>query len=240
MRNRVLPGCFALAAFLSLLVLAAPARAHHGKDFLLTETDDRPLPGHVYFVLSSDTTIDPDGSRSNEITPGALLGIGDRVTLEPHFHVTRAPDHGYRYDATALEGRYDLGFLPGSEVRLAVSAEVEKPKNGAEISDGAARIILVRTLPDALVALNVTAGKEFTSEASYTYGLNLGVLKPLSNGDGAGVEVAARLPLRDGIEILPGLYHRLTAASTVKIGVGLFTSRAATAGTLHLQFIQRF
>lgn len=221
----------ALAAAPALAALAPPAGAHHGKDFLLTETDDMPLPGHAYLVLSSDTNIDPDGTRSNEITPGALFAVGDRVTLEPHFHVTRTPGQGYHYDATALEGRYNVGFLPRSDVRLAVSAEIEKPKDNAESSGGQVRLILVRTLPNALVAVNLTAGKEFTHDALYTYGLGPGVLTPLPNGDAAGLEVASRVPFSDGTEILPGYYHRLGDAATVKVGVGLFTSRATTAET---------
>lgn len=221
------------------LCAAVPAQAHHGKDFLLTETDDMPLKGHVYGVVSSDTSIDKDGSRASEITPGLLFSVGDRVTLEPHFHVTRTADQNYHYDATALDVRYNVGYLPRSEVRLALSAEVEQPRDGGS-KDGLARIILVRTLPSALVALNLTAGKEFTHDALYTYGVNLGVLKPLDNGDAAGMEVAARVPFRDGLEVLPGYYHRLSDAATVKAGVGVFMSRATTAGTLHLQFIQRF
>lgn len=230
----------AFVASVAALALALPTWAHHGKDFLLTETDDMPLQGHVYAVVSSDTNIDTDGSRSNEITPGALFAVADRVTLEPHFHVTRTADQGYHYDATALDMRYNVGYLPHSEVRLAVSAEVEKPKDNAENSDGLARIILVRTLPSALVAVNLTAGKEFTHDAQYTYGLGLGVLKPLDNGDAAGIEVASRVPFRDGLEVLPGYYHRLNETATLKAGVGIFTSRATTQGTLHLQFIQRF
>src|SRR5438105_1482798 len=94
--------------------LTAPALAHHGKDFLLIETDDMPLPGHVYALLSSDTNIDKDGERSTEITGGFLYGFSERFSIEPHFHVDRTSDQGWHYDAAALELRYRIGNLPNS------------------------------------------------------------------------------------------------------------------------------
>ena len=45
-----------LASLIGLFTLlpARPALAHHGKDFLLTATDDMPLRGHLYALLSVD------------------------------------------------------------------------------------------------------------------------------------------------------------------------------------------
>src|SRR5260221_14676607 len=79
-----------LIAGLSLLWLPAPAAAHHGKDFLLTATDDMPLRGHLYALLSVDDAIERDsGHRSIEITPGVLFAVTNRFSLEPHGHIAR-------------------------------------------------------------------------------------------------------------------------------------------------------
>src|SRR5207247_9854920 len=101
------------AAALAILLLAAPAFAHHGKDFLITATDDLPLRGHLYALLSVDDTIDRDsGRRSVEITPGVLFAVTDRLSLEPHGHFDREEGAGrYRYVATAVEARYRAGYI---------------------------------------------------------------------------------------------------------------------------------
>src|SRR5437588_504697 len=117
----------ALLAGLLLLVPARPACAHHGKDFLLTATDDMPLRGHLYTLLSVDDAIDRDsGTRGIEITPGFLFALGDRLSLEPHFHVAREEEtHHYRYAATAIEARYRFGYLGRSEWRWGGALEYE-------------------------------------------------------------------------------------------------------------------
>src|SRR5437667_1541159 len=88
-RSRITAAMIAIAA-LSALLPAAPACAHHGKDFLLTATDDMPLRGHLYTLLSVDDTIESaSGHRSIEITPGVLFAVTDRFSLEPHVHIAR-------------------------------------------------------------------------------------------------------------------------------------------------------
>jgi hypothetical protein len=234
-------------AVIGLALLAVPcAFAHHGKDFLMTETDDMPAAGHVYGLLSSDTNIDKDGGRTTEITPGLLFAVGPHIAVEPHFHVSRAENGDddaakkWHYDATALAVRYSAGTIPGSEWRFAVSGEVEKPKDSEEHSEGTARLIFVRTFPNSLVAINLLAGRELARDGEKSYGLGLGILTPLANGDNAGIELSARLPTKDGYEVLPGYYHKMSDTTTVKIGVGVFHSQFTSAGTLHVQLIGRF
>src|SRR5438034_711130 len=81
------------------LLAAAPAFAHHGKDFLLTATDDMPLLGHVYALLSVDDTFEAGATRrSIEITPGILFGLSNRFSLEPHVHIARTEEgNDYKY-----------------------------------------------------------------------------------------------------------------------------------------------
>ena len=236
-----LPNLTRLSA-LALIGLAAavPAFAHHGKDFMLLETDDRPLPGSVYFVGSYDTVIDTDGQKSEEYTAGVLFGIGDRLAVEPHVHYARSPQTGLHYDAAALGIRYAAGYLGRSEWRFALSGEVEKPNDGAEPTNGLARLILVRNLPDTLVAANILVGRTFDSAGAQTYGLQIGALKPLAPKASATIEVSTAFPLRDGVEILPGYVYKLDSITTAKAGIGYYTSNATKSGTLHVQLIRRF
>jgi hypothetical protein len=247
--------------------LAGPAAAHHGKDFLLLETDDMPAQGHAYGLLSSDDSIEKDGGRSTEVTPGFLFGLGDKWSVEPHFHVARSSDRDWRYSASAIGVKYRIGNLPRSEWRSAVSFEVEKPRRehvsveeragealrtgprhgdgeheegGSLPSEGTLRVVLARTYPKALVAANLLAGRQFVhGGGERSWAIGLGVLTPLPNGDRVGLEAMANLPLRDGVELMPG-YYLSRGDMSVKLGLGLYTSRATTTGALHTAFIQRF
>jgi hypothetical protein len=198
-----------------------------------------PLPGHAYALVSSDTIIDKDGARSTEITPSLLFAAGRNLAVEPHFHVAKSSEQSWRYDATALGLRYATGFLPGTEWRTAVSLEAEKPKDSEENSSGELRLIGARTYPAALVAVNLIAGKEFAPHTDRSYGIGVGALTPLKNGDRAGLEVVASLPFADGVEILPG-YYLSRGPYSAKLGIGLFTNRNVTTSTLHASVIARF
>ncbi|MBV9867292.1 MAG: hypothetical protein JO316_18200 [Abitibacteriaceae bacterium] len=226
---------------LTLMLAAGPALAHHGKDFLLLETDDMPEPGTVYLLGSVDTNLDPDGTRSTEITPGLLFG-NNKWAFEPHFHLDSTKDEKLHYDATAMEVRYRIGNIGRSEWRAAVSGEVEVPRASDAHSDGLARLDFVRTYPNALVAINLLVGREFSHEARNDYSMGLGVLTPISNTARVGVEVLSRFPVRDGLEIVPGYYTQLgkSGAMGFKVGVGYYHSQARNAGTLHVQLTQRF
>src|SRR5262249_49364056 len=113
-----------------IFLLPAPASAHHGKDFLLTATDDMPLRGHLYALLSADDTIERDGGhRSVEITPGVLFAVTNRFSLEPHVHIARDEEgNDYRYGATAVEARYAVGYIGRSQWRWGMSLEFESPR----------------------------------------------------------------------------------------------------------------
>jgi hypothetical protein len=269
-------GCarpFALVMSLATVAMglaAAPSLAHHGKDFLLLETDDLPSPGHVYALAAADTIRTGDGERATEITPALVFGLGNRLALEPHFHFAREGENRFRYDATALGIRYRIGNLGRSDWRMALSFEAEKPRRhesdddghddgghhdeavtpqhaNHEIADtreensaGSFRLILARTFPRALVAINLIANRELISGGERSYGIGAGVLTPLSNGDQIGIETVTQLPPRDGIEILPSYSHRIGRDASLKVGVGLFRARSVASGTFHLQFVHRF
>lgn len=234
-----MPLCRSLVSLFTMVAAAVSASAHHGKDFLLLETDDMPLPGHVYAITSTDTLVDADGVRTTEITPGLLFGLGNRVAIEPHFHVARSADRSWHYDATAAEIRFASGNLPGSEWRTAVSLEGEKPRDSEENSGGQARLVLARTFPNMLFAANLIVDKDLAPHTKPSYSVGVGALTPLANGDRAGVEAILRSPLADGVEIVPGYYHS-SGVTSVKLGVGVFTSSESTQPTLHASIIQRF
>jgi len=231
-----------IIAGLIFLLPPAPASAHHGKDFLLTATDDMPLKGHLYALLSVDDTIERGGGRGVEITPGVLFAVTNRFSLEPHVHVARDEEgNDYRYGATAVEGRYAVGYIGRTQWRWGVSLEYENPRE--ENDNLAGRLLLVRNYTRSLVALNLVASRDLQEGGRTPFSVILGMLRPLSPTNNVGLEIEAPFPLADGVELLPGIYHIFggpTGRTSLKIGVGVFVSRDTTAGTLHTAFIQRF
>jgi hypothetical protein len=232
-----------IVAGLILLLRPAPAAAHHGKDFLLTATDDMPLRGHLYTLLSVDDTIESDsGHRSIEITLGVLFAVTNRFSLEPHVHIARDEEGSrYRYGATAVEARYAIGYVGRSQWRWAGSLEYENPRDDHDNLEG--RLILVRNFTRSLVAFNLVADRDIEAGGRTPLSIIAGVLRPLNPTNNVGLEVSAPFPLADGVELLPGIYHVFggpTGRTSLKIGVGVFVSRDTTAGTFHTAFIQRF
>jgi hypothetical protein len=236
---------FTLAAVVGFgLTGLTPAFAHHGKDFLLAATDDMPLRGHLYALLSVDDSIEREGgARSIEITPGILFAVTDRFSLEPHFHVAREEDSdGYRYSAAAVEARYRAGYLGHSQWRWGGTLEYEHPR-GDEHDNLAGRLMLIRNFSRSLVAINLVAERDIEAGGRTPVSVIAGVMRPLSATDNLGLEVAAPFPFADGVEVLPGIYHQFGGATgriSLKVGVGVFVSRDTTAGTFRTSFIQRF
>jgi hypothetical protein len=226
------------------VLAASPAAAHHGKDFLLTATDDMPLRGHLYALLSADDTIDrEEGRRAVEITPGLLFAVTDNFSLEPHVHIARQEGgNRYRYEATAIEARYRVGYLGGSQWRWGGLLEYEHPRGDAH-DNLEGRLMFVRNFPRHLVALNLVASRDIEGGGRTPLSVIAGVLQPVSPSDNLGLEVEVPFPVADGVEILPGLYHVFGGPggrTSLKAGLGLFVARDTTAGTFRTAFIQRF
>jgi hypothetical protein len=226
------------------LFTAAPAFAHHGKDFLLTSTDDMPQPGHIYSLLSSDNSFERGGTRrSIEYTPGVLFALGSRFSLEPHGHIARSEEgNDFQYGATAIEARYRIGFLGRSEWRWGASLEFEHPR-GEEHDNLEGRLLFVRNFPSYMVALNLVANQDVVDMRRTPLSVIGGILRPFGPTDNLGLEFRMPFPLADGVEILPGIYHTFggpNGTTSLKLGIGLLTSRETTSGTIHTAFVQRF
>lgn len=105
--GRVLVGTRIALLSLAALVEATPARAHHGKDFLLVETYEIPHPRQAYFISSQDL-VREEGLDHLSASPGVLVGVGHPLAFELHAHIEKAPDEGWRYEAIARAIRLQL------------------------------------------------------------------------------------------------------------------------------------
>jgi len=83
------------------LALAAPppAAAHHGRDFLLSQSAELPHPGQVFLVSRQDYA--DAGTSFLELEPAVLVGLGERLAFEIHGHAGREQGGDFEYESTA-------------------------------------------------------------------------------------------------------------------------------------------
>lgn len=120
--RRVLVPLSLLGVLALLLLVAAPAEAHHGRDFLLAQTAELPHAGQL-FLISSQDFVEADGGEL-ELEPAVLFGLTDAVTLEVHGHLGREEGGDFEYESTAPAVHFLL-TPPHSRWGVALSAEYE-------------------------------------------------------------------------------------------------------------------
>jgi hypothetical protein len=212
MRRPSVVWCFFVAGVLA----AAPARAHHGKDFLLVETVELPRPGELYFFSAQDA-IRHEGSTTLEVSPALLLGVSRIVAFEVHGHASHEEDH-WTYEATAPALRIQLPR--SSRLRVGFSAEYEIAHEEDTHDHLGGRFIVSYRHGPTLFAANLVAeravGEDEPTEIGYAFGLR----PNLGSRLGWGIEAQGGLQNREGHEVLLGLYVEPSERFTLKVGVG--------------------
>jgi hypothetical protein len=218
---------FTVGLVLPLALVAAPARAHHGKAFLLAETEEVPHSREGFFFSNQDLVHAP-GENAYFVTPALMLGLGSGVALEVHGHFERPPGGGWDYVATAPALR--LSLTPErsrSPFRLGLSAEYEFAHLEGEPDNIEARLILSYRQGKARLTGNLVAERVRRSGAETEWGYAAGFRPNVEGRLGLGVE--AQGGLADGAthELVVGVYGALGKKVTVKVGAGkLFNSPA--------------
>ena len=114
-------GRVACASCLFISLLSPAARAHHGRDFLLTQTAHLPLQGEFYAIARQDF-VDEGEEQEWEFEPAAIGAVTDWLTLEIHSHIENVSGESVEYESTAAAGYFR--FTP-RESTLAVGAAIE-------------------------------------------------------------------------------------------------------------------
>lgn len=111
-----------LALVFTLCLAAPPAAAHHGRDFLLSQTADLPHSGQLFLIARQDYV----GADTDELElePSLLYGLSDGITLEVHGHVGREEGGDFEYESTAPAIHFRL-TPPHSAWGLVLSGEYE-------------------------------------------------------------------------------------------------------------------
>jgi hypothetical protein len=238
-------GCFRrlwtlVAGVVVLVSLAAgPVQAHHGRDFLLSQTAELPHPGQLFLIPRQDYVEADEGEI--EFEPTLLFGATERLALEVHGHVAKEGGGDFEYESTApafhlllttphaswglaLSGEYEFSHVGGEE------AHAEEPEeHGTDESDepahegvdrAEARLVFSIRRADRLVALNLIASEAQTSGADVEWAYSAGFRSDLREGVAWGIEAQGDLESDAAHEALVGLYFEPSQRWTVNAGVG--------------------
>ena len=195
---------------------AAPAFAHHGKDFLFVQTVQLPHPGEVYFVGSFDFLRNDDGNEL-EATPALLFGVTSNLALEAHGHVAHE-DGEWSYESTAPGLRVQL---PGEgPVRVGFAAEYEFAHTEGIADRLEGRLIVDYRRDRRGVSLNLIAERAMRQGQPTELGYAIGFRPDFEARLGWGVEAQGGLYRREGHEVLLGMYAEPSDRITLKLGAG--------------------
>jgi hypothetical protein len=232
-RRAVVPAAVALA------VLACPlaAHAHHGKGFLLVESDEMPHERQLFFFSSQDL-IHAEGEDEIELAPALLYGLNERVAIETHAHFAKAPGESLRYEAIAPALRVNLNSpMSDAPLRLGVAAEYEIAR-GDEPDTFESRLIAAYRTSDVNFTVNLVAGRARGEGEEWEWGYAAGLRPYPERRLGVGIEALGSLSGPSTHEILGGVYFtgdRLT----LKAGVGKGFGEAGADWTVRTGLVVR-
>ena len=186
-----------LACAIGACVFSTPARAHHGRDFILVQTAHLPEKGTGY-VIARLAHLDEEEDEV-ELEPAILYGLADWVAVDVHAHYSKHGDESFGYEALAPEAVFRL--TPRNQALAAgVSVEYEIAHESAE-DDVVGVSGIVGWEKDGWI----TAGNllyEKPSHASGEWGYALGARRALAPGHALGLELAGSLESGGSAEAL--------------------------------------
>ncbi len=199
------------------LCFGAPAHAHHGRDFLLTQTADLPHPGDFYLVPRQDVIDEADGDEI-EFEPTFLVGAADWLALEVHGHVAKRGGESFDHESTAAA--FHVRVTPAqAPLRVGVSAEYEFSHLDERDDRIEVRLVASKVFGGALLAFNVMADEELRDGVDADWGYLIGFRKGVSDRLAWGLEAQGSLE-EPKHEALVGFYLDPMRRFTVNLGVG--------------------
>ena len=205
----------------SVLVVAAtprPALAHHGKGFLIVESDELPHARQV-FLFTDFGLAHHEEEDEIELSPGLLFGLSDRVAFELHTHFAKHEGESLGYEAVAPALK--LGLTPPESeepLKLSFSAEYEFGSDDhPNVFEG--RVIAAYRTHDVNLTFNLIGEKSNEEESELEWGYDAG-LRPWPERElGVGLEARGALSGPSAHELLAGVYFT-GDRFTLKLGAG--------------------
>lgn len=216
----------AACACLGLFILTAPlGHAHHGRDFLLTQSAHLPEAGRLYGIARQDY-LDEGDSGEWEFEPALIGSVTDWLTLEAHSHIEKPKGESASYESTAAVGYFR--FTPReSAFALGGAIEYEAARHRDEHDVWGFAGIASYETGGWQVGLNLLAERETSGGADTEWGYAAGLRRSVAHKLAVGVEVAGSFEDEKEGEVLIGVFSDPTPWLTVNVGVGTGFNRGA-------------
>jgi hypothetical protein len=222
---------------LAVFFLSKPARAHHGKDFLLLESPELPHRGDVYLV-TSEHYLTSDGEYELEEEPALLVGLGRDWAAEIHAHIEKEEGSSFQLESVAPTIHYR--FLAGDLWNAAATVEYEIARPRDEADTVVARGVLARSIGDGMVAFNAEWDREVRHGDRSFAAFALGFRPDLEARWSWGIEARGATHHAQPNEVLFGLYGNLAEWLSVKVGAGTGFGSGRPDFVIRTGFVVRF
>ena len=188
-------------SILFLLVMSSLVFAHHGKDFIVTETTELPDAKSYWLILSGDFGAAEQfnsGHTVFEFTPGILYGIINSLAFEAHPHLGKDENEDFTYEATGFQLRYNLPHLH-NRIQIGLSTEYEIASKSEHENLLDLRLIIATETENYKIVLN--AGIEREEETSFV--TRLGIVSNIFGNQSFAIELLSKFGGDTNIDIIP-------------------------------------
>lgn len=200
------------------LGFARPARAHHGRDFLLVQTVELPHSGEGY-LIASQAYLEGDEGNEIELEPTLFVGVTPRLALALHAHVAKEGGESFTYESTAPA--LTVRLTPGhNDWGLGLAGEYEISHRDEHPDRAEARLLASGSFGRGRLAVNLIAGRAQERGADVEWGYAAGFRHPVTRRLAWGLEGEGGFAGGDVHELLLGLYADPWDRVTVNVGVG--------------------
>ena len=220
-----------------LLLCAVPAKAHHGKDFLIVESFELPHPHDIYFV-SSELFLHRDDGTFISTEPSLLFGLTHRVAGEVHVHIAKEPGESLRYEAIAPALHIQLTPEDSKAAwKFALAAEYEIARHTDE-NNFTARLVAAHDIGEGLMIINVGGdhSKAEGTHASYAVGFRPAMEALVT----WGIEAQGHIERGEEHEVILGLYTQPNERFTFKAGAGVGLGNGKPSATVRTGVVWHF
>lgn len=207
---------------LSLIIFASTSilSAHHGKDFVVTETTELPEIGSYWIFLSTDFGAAErfnDTHTQFELTPGLMYGFSDVLAFEFHPHIAKEENEDLAYEATGFQLRYSPSFTVASGFQTGFSAEFEKSHIAGHDDLIDLNLVLMKQNRNFKIALN--GGIQIEDEINFIS--RVGIAKSINNSNSISIELLSKFGKENAIDIIPSWTFETDEELTFRLGLGL-------------------
>jgi hypothetical protein len=223
----------AVRTTLLLLAFAAPAFAHHGKDFLLVESYELPHPKALYAVSAEELMFGREAAFRDE--PSLLFGLTDRVAAEVHAHLEKSPGENLNVEAIAPAIHIRLLDSRGFHVGLSAEYEIALQGNG---NAAALRLIIGRSVREGAVVGNIGLDRAEGEGTRAIYAI--GYRPDMEGTTSWGIEAQGALRHGEQHEAIVAGYHQISERLTLKGGAGIAFGAGKPLALIRTGVVWRF